>query len=74
MAVRCVSEPREPKAPPMYGETTWMSSGRTPICFARPCLKPETCWLPSQTVSLPSFQAQVVVKSSIGLWCCVGVL
>src|SRR5208337_4967415 len=30
-------------------------------------------WLGSSTVSLSSFQTQVVVNSSIALWCCGGV-
>ncbi len=44
-----------------------------PSCSATPVLAPQTFWLDSQTVSLPPDQAQVVVNSSIGLWCWVGV-
>ena len=38
-----------------------------------PYLKPQVFWLDSQTVSLPFVQLAVVVKSSIGLWCWIGV-
>src|SRR5690242_8292054 len=51
-AVRWVSEPRAPKAPPINGETTRILSASMPSCSARPFLTPVTFWLPSHTVSL----------------------
>ncbi len=67
MAVRWVSEPRLPKAPPTKGEITWMSSGWMPSCCASPVLKPHMFWLDSHTVSLFPLQEQAVVNSSMGL-------
>jgi hypothetical protein len=66
-AVRWVSAPRDPKAPPTKGDTTRTSSGSMPSCSAKPFLKPWTFWLDSHTVSLPPLQAHTVENSSIGL-------
>ena len=51
-----------------------MFSTGIPSCSESPFLKPHTFWLDSHTVRRSPFQAQIVVNSSMGLWCCVGVL
>ena len=72
-AVRADGMPFEPKAPPTWRETTRMRAIGTPSCFDSAPRRPCTNWLGSYTVRLPSCQAAVVVNSSIGLWCWVGV-
>ena len=57
----------------MKGETMRTSSGFMCSCSAKPWRKPVTFWLDSHTVSLPSSNRAVVVNSSMGLWCWVGV-
>ena len=47
MAVRCVSDPLEPKAPPMKGLTTRTRPASMPSCAATPFLSPYTFWLGS---------------------------
>src|SRR5262245_15017240 len=65
--------PREPNAPPTYWLMTRTLSGSMPSRCATAFLSPCTNWLDSCTMSRSPIQVQLVVNSSSGLWCCVGV-
>ena len=73
MAVRGVTDAFDPNAPPMYGLMQCTLPASMPNCSATPFLSAYTNWLGSRMVSSSSCHVQVVQKSSIGLWCCVGV-